>query len=316
MNKKEKSYKIKVPVYSSELLENVKGLFGGHSYNDMINYLDDKLNNYTQKKPKLSRKKRNKVKEIEIQNIEKIEGFIGETPIRLFKISAYNTNLIDGYVETKEKITLTKNDKLGSDTNFMLLYPKIIGLNENEYQYQWKILLYEDPTKENRELVSVCKIVLEKVFKIKICNIKLDRVLKILKEKKVISELTMQFNSQSNDENEVETKLRKYLVNANLKKIKCENFENVPFNEVEEIISDKNYESEYQKRTIKFLFNKKEIKLTNEFQEAKEIIKETVEEIFNSEIIIHESEIESLFHTKFILEKLSPIIQEYLSENE
>ncbi|MBE7686506.1 hypothetical protein F7647_10640 [Tenacibaculum piscium] len=316
MSKKEKSYKIKVPVYSSELLENVKGLFGGHSYNDMINYLDDKLNNYTQKKPKLSRKKRNKVKEIEIQNIEKIEGFIGEIPIRLFKISAYNTNLIDGYVETKEKITLTKNDKLGSDTNFMLLYPKIIGLNENEYQYQWKILLYEDPTKENRELVSICKIVLEKVFEIKICNIKLDRVLKILKEKKVISELTMQFNSQSNDENEVETKLRKYLVNANLKKIRYENFRDVPFNKVEEIISDKNYESEYQKRTIKFLFNKKEIKLTNEFQEAKEIIKETVEEIFNSEIIIHESEIESLFDTEFILEKLSPIIQEYLSENE
>ncbi|MCD8418810.1 hypothetical protein J2Q11_13870 [Tenacibaculum finnmarkense genomovar finnmarkense] len=316
MSKKEKSYKIKVPVYSSELLENVKGLFGGHSYNDMINYLDDKLNNYTQKKPKLSRKKRNKVKEIEIQNIEKIEGFIGEIPIRLFKISAYNTNLIDGYVETKEKITLTKNDKLGSDTNFMLLYPKIIGLNENEYQYQWKILLYEDPTKENRELVSICKIVLEKVFEIKICNIKLDRVLKILKEKKVISELTMQFNSQSNDENEVETKLRKYLVNANLKKIRYENFKDVPFNKVEEIISDKNYESEYQKRTIKFLFNKKEIKLTNEFQEAKEIIKETVEEIFNSEIIIHESEIESLFDTEFILEKLSPIIQEYLSENE
>ena len=316
MTKKEKSYKIKVPVYSSELLENVKGLFGGHSYEDMINYLDKKLDNYTQTKPKLSRKKRNKVKEIEIQDIEKIKGFIGEIPIRLFKISAYNTNLIDGYVETKEKITLTKNDKLGSDTNFMLLYPRIIGLNENDYQYQWKILLYEDPTKENRELVSICKTVLEKVFEIKICNIKLDRVLKLLKEKKVISELTMQFNSQSNDENEVETKLREYLVSANLKKIRFENFENVPFNKVEKIISDKDYESEYQKRTIKFLFNKKEIKLTNEFQEAKDTIKETVEEIFNSEIIINESEIESLFRTEFILEKLSPIIQEYLSENE
>ena len=316
MTKKEKSYKIKVPVYSSELLENVKGLFGGHSYQDMINYLDKKLDNYIETKPKLSRKKRNKVKEIEIQNIEKIKGFIGGIPIRLFKISAYNTNLIDGFVETKEKITLTKNDKLGSDTNFMLLYPRIIGLNENEYQYQWKILLYEDPTKENRELVSICKTVLEKVFEIKICNIKLDRVLKLLKEKKVISELTMQFNSQSNDENEVETKLREYLVSANLKKIRYENFENVPFKEVEKIISDKDYETEYQKRTIKFSFNKKEIKLTNEFQEAKDTIKETVEEIFNSEVIINESEIESLFHTEFILEKLSPIIQEYLSENE
>ena len=126
----------------------------------------------------------------------------------------------------------------------------------------------------------------------------------------------MQFNSQSNDENEVETKLREYLVSANLKKIRYENFENLPYSEVEKLISDKDYESEYQKRTIKFLFNKKEIKLTNEFQEAKDTIKETVEEIFNSEVIVNESEIESLFQTEFILEKLSPIIQEYLSENE
>ena len=257
MTRTEKSYKIKIPVYSSELLKKAKGLFEGHSYEDMINYLDKKLDNYTQTKPKLSQKKRNKVKEIGIQNIEKIEGHIGEIPIRLFKISAYNTNLIDGYVETEERITLTKNDKLGSDTNFMLLYPRIIGLNENEYKYQWKILLYEDPTKENRELVPICKIVLEKVFEIKICNIKLDRVLKILKEKEVISELSMQFNSQSNDENEVETKLRKYLVSANLKRIRYENFENVPFIEVEKIISDEGYKNEYQKRIIKFLFNKK-----------------------------------------------------------
>lgn len=297
-------------------MENKKGLFDGHSYSDMIDFLDSKLKIYEENKPKLSRKRRNKVKEIEIQNIEKIESKIGGIPVRLFKISAYNTNLIDGYVETKEKITLSKDDKLGSDTNFMLLYPRIIGLNEEDYQYQWQILLYEDPTKDNRELVSICKTVLEKVFAIKVCNIKLDRVLSLLKDKKVISELTMQFNSQSNDENEIETSLTGYLVNAQLKKIKYENYENVPFEDVEKIISDTEYESEYQKRTLKFIFNKKEIKLTNEFVEAKKIMKDTVEEIFNSEIGINDSDIENLFETEFILGSMSSIIQEYLSEND
>ena len=223
--------------------------------------------------------------------------------------------MIDGFVETKEKITFTKNDKLGSDTNFMLLYPRIIGLNETNYQYQWTILLYEDPTKDNRELVSICKTVLEKVFGIKTCNIKLDRVLKLLKEKKVISELAMQFNSQSNDDNEVETNLKEYLVNTHLKKIKYENFENVPFEDVEKIIENKDYESDYQKRVLKFIFDKKEYKITNEYIEAKETIKDTVEEIFNTEVIISEPEIESLFEIDFILEKMVPVIQQYLSEN-
>ena len=126
----------------------------------------------------------------------------------------------------------------------------------------------------------------------------------------------MQFNSQSNDKNEVETNLRGYLVNAQLKKIKYENFENIPFNDVEKIISSTGYESEYQKRVLKFIFNKKEFKLTSEYVEAKEIIKDTVEEIFNSEVSVSESEMETLFETEFILEKMSPVIQEYLSEND
>ncbi|TVZ22803.1 hypothetical protein JM84_1715 [Dokdonia sp. Hel_I_63] len=312
---KEKYYKIKVPVYSSELLDNKKGLFGGHTYEHMVKYVDLKLDKYSQTKPKLSRKRRNKIKEIEIENIEKIEGKIGDVPIRLLKISAYNTNLIDGFVEREEKIKLNKNDKLGSDTHFMLLYPRIIGLNKEEYQYQWKILLYEDPTKENRELVGVCKTVLEKVFQIKFCNLKLDRVLKMLEDRRIISELKMQFYSQSNDANEVENSLKQYLVKSNLKKIKVEKFENVPSANIEELISDDIYENNYQKRIISFFINKKEIKLTNQFLEAKEKIQNTVEEIFNSEIVVNESETDSLFETKFILEKLSPIIEEYLSEN-
>lgn len=316
MSKKEKLYKIKIPVYSSELLEKKKGLFNGHTYKDMIDFLDSELKLYAEKKPKLSRKIRNKVKEMEIQNIEKIESSIGGIPVRLIKISAYNTNLVDGYLETKEKITFSKKDKIGSETNFMLLYPIIIGLNEEDYQYQWQILFYEDPTKDNRELVSICKTVLEKVFRIKVRNIKLDRVLKLLKEKKVISELSMQFNSQSNDENEVETNLRQYLVNAHLKKIKYENFKDVPFDDIEKIISSTDYTREYQKRVLKFFLKKKEFKLTNEYIEAKATIKNTVEEIFNSEVTVSESEIETLFETDFIIEKMSRVIQEYLSEND
>jgi hypothetical protein len=146
MSKKDKTYKIKVPVYSSELLEDFKGFFEGHSYDHMIEYLDRKLEDYSLHKPRLSRKKRNKIKEVEVQNIEKFERIIGEVPARLFKITAYNTNLIDGYVETQEKINLTRKDKVGSETNFMLIYPTILALilvniSINGKFYFMKILL-------------------------------------------------------------------------------------------------------------------------------------------------------------------------------
>ncbi|MDT0651910.1 hypothetical protein, partial [Autumnicola edwardsiae] len=299
MGKKEKTYKIKVPVYSSELFENTKGLFEGHSYEDMINYLDRKVEEHTRLKPKLSRKRRNKIKEIEVQDIEQHNCEIGKIPARLFKITAYNTNLLDGYVETKEKINLTKKDKVGSETNFMLLYPTIFGIDANQYQYQWKILLYEDPTKDNKELASICKLVLDKVFNIKVANIKLERVLKKLRERKIISELKMEFKSQTYDENEIDTDLKQYLVSASLKQIKNEKFQNVPFDEVEKLINDKEYEKDYQKRILKFILNKKEIKLTNEYVEAKAAIQETVEEIFNSDVVIGEAETEKLFNINF-----------------
>lgn len=314
MSDKNKIYKIKIPVYSSEIIDGKKGFFEGHTYSDMVNYLDKKWLAYNGVKPKLSRKKRNKIQEIKIQDIEKHDVSLGEIPSRLFKISAYNTNLIDGYVETKTKIKLTKNDKLGSDTHFMLLYPVILGLNSNEYQYQWKILLYEDPTKDNKELVSICKIVLEKVFGIKVKNIKLDKLLEQLRNKKILPELSLHFTSHTFDDNEVDSYLRNYVVKSSKTEIKKENFKDVPIDLIEETINDTSYEEHYQKRILKFPFGKKEVKLTNELDEAKNKIKSTVEEIFNSEVNITEEEVDKLFELDFIIEKLTPVLQDYMSE--
>jgi len=314
MSEKKKVYKIKIPVYSSELIDAKRGLFQGHTYSDMMNYLDKNWIKYNERKPKLSRKKINKIREVEIQDIEKHEFNFGEIPSRLFKISAYNTNLVDGYVETKTKIKLSKNDKLGSDTHFMLLYPIILGLNSNEYQYQWKILLYEDPTKENKELVSICKIVLEKVFGIKVKNIKLDKVLEQLRNREILPELSLHFTSHTYDDNEVDSYLRNYIVKSSKTEIKKENFKNVPIDSIEETINDTSYEEHYQKRILKFFFGKKEVKLTNELDEAKDKIKSTVEEIFNSEVVITEEDVDKLFDLDFIIEKMTPVLQDYMSE--
>lgn len=315
MIKKENPYKIKVPVYSSELIEKNNGLFEVLSYVNMVEHVDKKISDYILHKPPVKRKKRSKVKEIEIQNVESFEYFVETIPCRLLKITAFNTNLIDGFLETDTKINLSKSDKLGSETNYMLLYPRILGLSHNSCNFQWRILVYEDPTKENFEIVSICKLVLNKILNIKIKNIKLDKLLKELKENAILERLEIQFNSQSDDINEVDTYLRQYLIESKIKKVRTEKFSNVPISNFQKLINDTNYTGDFSKRIIKFFLKKKEIKITDEYLDAKEKIDQTVEEIFNSSIVLEENEIDLIFNNDFIFEKLVGVLNEYLEDN-
>ncbi|MBC7451783.1 MAG: hypothetical protein H7259_09870 [Cytophagales bacterium] len=213
--KKEKSYAIKIPVYSSELMKSSNGpLFEGATYEDMIKIVRKKIDAFQESRPKISKEQPHKAKTTEIDSIKYIDTIIGEVPAILIQISAYNTNLLDGYVETEKKITLQQNHKLGSETNFVLLYPRIIGLDTKDYKYQWLILIYEDPHKENVELVSTIKLALKKVLNISTANIKLPTLLDQLRKRGTIPELNLKFSSIINDENEVDVKLRSYLVKS------------------------------------------------------------------------------------------------------
>ncbi len=313
---KEKSYAIKVPVYTSELIEKPQDIFGGVTYKDMIDYVKGKINQYNEQSQKISRNKRNKVQKKEIDNVELIECNIGEVPSLLLKVSAYNTNLHDGYVEIEEKITLKLSNKLGSDNNFVLLYPNIIGINSANYKHQWLILIYEDPNKESTvDLIQTAKLVLTNILDIKIANIKLPTVLEYIKKIGTVPELNMKFYSIIYDDNEVDVKYRSYLVKSKLKRQKEDNFKNMPSEDTEEIINDKTYENDYQKREIKITIGKKEYIITNELQETQEKVNQLVEEIFNSTIGISETEIDSLYEKEFIISKLTPIITNYLSSD-
>lgn len=55
---KEKSFLIKVPVYSSELILKGNDLFGGVTYGDMLKYAKTKIAEYQIKESKVSRNKK------------------------------------------------------------------------------------------------------------------------------------------------------------------------------------------------------------------------------------------------------------------
>ena len=87
---KEKSYNIKVPVYTTKMLDQTIGLFENVSYNDMIQMIKRKLSNFS--KP-ISSANSNKTKQTVINSITYHDITIGNVPALLIQISAFNTNM-------------------------------------------------------------------------------------------------------------------------------------------------------------------------------------------------------------------------------
>lgn len=308
----EKSYVIKIPVYTSERRVDTKGVFE-QTYDGMTSYVIEKVKQFNNITGEITRNHRNKVKTTKIDSVETTRIKIGEVESALIKFSAYNTNHSDGFVVTGKKIKLKQKDKVGSDTNYVLLYPIIQGISSNKFRYHWLILIYEDPNKQNNELVSNVKSLLRQALNIRIKNIKLPVLLEKLKKIKTLPQLNLKFTSYENGENDVDSNLRPYLVKSRLSRQRKESFENIPFEQTEELISDDTFEDGYNKREIKVTIGNQEYKISKELNEAKEKVNSLVEEIFNSKFGIKESEINEMYDNEFIVNIMTQVITNYLT---
>lgn len=95
-----KTYNIKMPVYTTSMMEQEEGLFGRVTYQDMISLLKERLKSFSSP---ISTDNRNKTKKMVINKITPIDVVIGDVPSLLLQINAFNTNLYDGYFEASEK---------------------------------------------------------------------------------------------------------------------------------------------------------------------------------------------------------------------
>lgn len=315
MAKKEKSYIIKVPVYSTEMIENAQDMFGGITYNDLLSFLKKKIDDFNTITKAVSFENRNKTKKTVISGIDFTEHKLGETSALLLKISAYSTNLYDGYLEAEEKIEFKNHYKIGSDTNFMMIYPVIKGLDRTKYITYFIVSIYEDPTKNNDEISKIAKAVLNKVLTIPIANIKLPTILEELRAIKTIPELQIKYSSIYNQENEIDVKYREFLISGRVKKQKYDNFKNMPVDRMEELLNET--DSEYQTKETKLIVGKKEYRISKEMlNEANEAMKETAEKVFNASTSITQEELNTQIHdTNFVFSKLQPILENFLSTN-
>lgn len=312
MSKKEKSYNIKIPVYTTTMLDQSVGLFDNVSYGDMIQMIKTKLNDFKQP---ISFSNRNKTKKTVISKISYQDIQIGKTPTLLLQISAFNTNIYDGYFEANEKIQITKDNKLGSDTNFVLLYPRIKGLSTETYTCFFLMLVYEDPTKDNGEVCKLAKILVNRILNIPIENIKLPMIFDELKDISTIPELQIHYRSISEVENDIDIKYREYLQGGRLEKKKDRLFKDIPRKTMEELLADTTDDEDYQQKDTRIVIGKKEYRIKKELvNEASEELKETAEKIFNASSAITQTELDTKIHdTNFMIDKLKGVLTNYLS---
>ena len=312
---KPKVYSIKMPVYTTSMIDQEEGLFGKATYEDMITFLKNRLSSFSSP---ISTDNRNKTKKTVISKINSTQVTIGDVPALLLQINAFNTNLYDGYFEGNEKINFTRDNKIGSDSNYVLFYPRIVGLVEGKYTCYFLMLVYEDPTKDSGEVSRIAKIVSNKILNVPIQNIKMSMILEELKSIKEVPELSVRYYSLTEAENGVDIKYASYLDSSKLKKEETRNFKNMPMDTMRDLISDTSEDGNYQKKETWIRLERREYKITKQLiAEAGEELKETAEKIFNATSAVTQQELESKIHDKdFMIEKMSDVISNYISSYE
>lgn len=322
MEIEQKSYAIKIPVYVSEKNEEENGLFGPLTHIQMISNIKRIIDEYNENPINITSDKRNKTVKKEIEKVNyKIVDLNSEKAI-LLRITASNTNFFDGYYQAGKvelnKIILNKKDKVGSENNYILLYPKITGIESSHFNYEWIILVYGDPHKDNFDIISIAKLVLNKILNISVANVKLPELLEKINAIRVVPELQLKFSSIIYEDNDVDSSLIEYLSKSKIIRQKENTFLNVPVEKVKQIISDLSFFSKYNRKNIKITNGKNEIKILQEhLSEAQEKIKETVEEIFNQNSLIYQKDIDEklIYNEDYIIEKLKPVLENYLMSN-
>ena len=195
----------------------------------------------------ISSDNRNKTKKTVISKIIPSDVKIGDVPALLLQINAFNTNLYDGYFEGSERIQFTRDNKIGSESNFVLFYPRINGLSPGHYTCYFLMLAYEDPTKDSGEVSKLAKIVAKQILNVPVQNIKISMILDELKSIGDIPELRIKYYSLTESDNNVDVKYASYLTKTSLKREEIRNFKNMPFTTMESLISDSTEDGNYQK---------------------------------------------------------------------
>ena len=316
-----KRYQIKISVFVSEkreqddnctvfptttdsLLEDAKVLINSYNSNPNLTLTSDK---------------RSKTTTVGIKSIDIEDISFGDDKCLLLRVTAFKTNLIDGYyqsaTENEKEIRFKERDKICSDTYFFILYPLInirVG-NSLQYDIYWHIFIYEDPSKTNDEMTQIARLIMSKIMKSPIKNIKSEKMIADMKKYGLISEVEINLSVIGNDDEGVPDYIQNYKFESKLKKEKKIKLANMSADDAISAYEDSSFTQNYSKRQLKFITHNKRV--FSVVQEFKDKISSALEDSFNYSIDVAEEEIKSgnIFKAETIKQNVEGIFTRYMS---
>lgn len=265
-------------------------------------------------------KRSKKSTQLGLGEIEIIDLTFNQDKALLLKVSAYKTNLVDGYYQrlkddasSKDEYKFGIDDRLCSDTYFLILYP-IVKRDSNTLKCHefWHVFLYVDPSKEIHDMKVIARYIMRVIIKRPIKNIKAHKFIEELKKYDIIqsAEITLSSFSDSDDE-EKPGYLKDYSMKCKIRKQKTIQLSGMKIEDAIAAYEDTSFTENYNKRQLKFINENQQVyQATQEFHKK---MKETFEDSFNYSVIVSSSEVNSkkIFETKFIKEKIESLLIRY-----
>lgn len=255
---------------------------------------------------------------IGIQNIEPSDIQFGDDKCLLLRVTAYKTNLLDGYYQRAsdgESHRFEEHDKLCSDTYFFILYPLISqDVIKNKINIYWHIFIYEDPSKTSDEMVRIARLIMANIIKVPIKNIKSDKMLADIKKYRLISEVEITMSAFNDaDDNDTPLYLQNYSFKSSLKREKKIKVNNMQVDDAISAFEDTSFTENYSKRQLKFTTHNKRV--FSMIQEFKDQLHATLEDSFNYSIDVDEADIKSgaIFTVDKIIKNVEGIFTRYMA---
>ncbi|WP_368350745.1 hypothetical protein [Phocaeicola dorei] len=307
---------IKVPVFRTKIEEEEINLFS-IDREEMVRQACKKINDFNcSNNNKIILENSGKNYTSEIVKITATRKEMHGSPTVLIKMSAHKTNMGDGYIETSEKIPVTKEVKIGSDHHYIVMYP-LITKGRTKYKRHWNVFVYDDPNKDSQEFIRMAKEMIKRVLCIKISNLKRNDFVEELKEIPIISNITANFQTVEYVNNQYDAEFKDYIVKGTILSKKQFDLRNLPTSKIVEMLN--NDEDVTIKRKIVNIFaGKKEYKVSQiikkDYQRAREKYSLLIESLFNESVSITDEEYaQKLYDEDFVIEKIESAIANYMS---
>ena len=227
---------------------------GSHhrQYANMLEEVNNKINNYNNRAPddklRIPFPGKSKVKVIKYIHTSRYK--IGQRPSIQICIEEYKEGYEDLYLQQQgnQNVTISPNDKIGSNKNYALLYP-IIEQNHPATN-KWLVVIYDTPNKDDSDINHTVRYVVRKILDFPFKYV----IPTAMNGQRIIPKIEVSYSTIENIENE-HFVLQDYIVSTSGKKTGKVEYADVPSEHVNDIVNDNKNLTWNMKRVVKIFYD-------------------------------------------------------------